>query len=209
MAIGEKFPVVMGTEKAATNGIATLDENGILSENQRPSASDLGVVPVTRKINDKTLGENINLTADDVGARSSNWMPTADDILMPDGETTVSTALSKKVPILQTVPMITLTGLDMTEGTSNNGTIELRRIGNIVFVNFNFFTANDMLGEYTFATLPEGYHPNNFITFPMSIGSTGKAAYTIIRPDGICFTATNIESGYWLSACITYCTDSL
>lgn len=36
MAVGEKFPVVMGVEKAANNGVATLDAKGILVEDQWP-----------------------------------------------------------------------------------------------------------------------------------------------------------------------------
>lgn len=36
MAVGEKFPVVMRSEKAVNNGVATLDENGILVEDQWP-----------------------------------------------------------------------------------------------------------------------------------------------------------------------------
>lgn len=36
MAIGDKLPVVMATEKAIANGVATLDENGKLLESQLP-----------------------------------------------------------------------------------------------------------------------------------------------------------------------------
>ena len=38
------------------------------------------VVPTTRTVNDKPLSANITLNASDVGARPSNWMPTASDV---------------------------------------------------------------------------------------------------------------------------------
>lgn len=42
MAVGEKRSVVMGAEKAAPNGVATLGADGKLSENQRPDATGMG-----------------------------------------------------------------------------------------------------------------------------------------------------------------------
>lgn len=39
-----------------------------------------GLVPVSRTINGKNLSANITLTADDVSARSSSWMPNASDV---------------------------------------------------------------------------------------------------------------------------------
>lgn len=41
MAVGDKLPVVMGREKAAPSGVATLGADGILAEAQRPSASQI------------------------------------------------------------------------------------------------------------------------------------------------------------------------
>lgn len=41
MALGDKLFVVMGKEKAVPSGVATLDENGILAEAQRPSAAEI------------------------------------------------------------------------------------------------------------------------------------------------------------------------
>ena len=37
MALGDKLPVVMGKEKAVANGVATLDSDGKLAEEQRPT----------------------------------------------------------------------------------------------------------------------------------------------------------------------------
>ena len=42
MAVGEKRSVVMGAEKAAPNGVATLGADGKLAENQRPDATGMG-----------------------------------------------------------------------------------------------------------------------------------------------------------------------
>lgn len=43
-------------------------------------------VPITRTINGKSLGSNITLTASDVNARSSTWMPTAAQVgAIPSG----------------------------------------------------------------------------------------------------------------------------
>ena len=38
MAIGDKKPVVMGSDLAVPGGVATLGKDGILSESQRPDA---------------------------------------------------------------------------------------------------------------------------------------------------------------------------
>lgn len=44
MAAGDKFPVVMGEEKAAAYGVATLDADGVLALNQRPSADGINAM---------------------------------------------------------------------------------------------------------------------------------------------------------------------
>lgn len=45
-----------------------------------PTASQVGAVPTSRKVNGKALSSDISLSATDVGARSSTWMPTASDV---------------------------------------------------------------------------------------------------------------------------------
>lgn len=45
-----------------------------------PSASDVGAVPTSRKVNNKALSSDITLSASDVGARPNTWMPTASDV---------------------------------------------------------------------------------------------------------------------------------
>lgn len=42
-----------------------------------------GAVPVNRKINGKELTDDINLVASDVGARPSDWTPTASNVGAP------------------------------------------------------------------------------------------------------------------------------
>lgn len=60
---------IQNDEKGVANGIATLDEN--LKLEQLPTPEDISAVPITRKINNKALSDNITLTAKDVGALSN------------------------------------------------------------------------------------------------------------------------------------------
>lgn len=55
-------------------------DNVLASGNQASTPEDIGAVPITRKINNKELSNDITLTADDVGAKSMDWMPTAEDV---------------------------------------------------------------------------------------------------------------------------------
>lgn len=71
-------------------------------------------VPVTRKINKKALSSDVSLNAADVGARSSDWTPSAADVgAVPTSRTVNGKALSSNV---------TLTGADInvsgTDATS-------------------------------------------------------------------------------------------
>ena len=47
MALGDKLPVVMGKEKAAANGVATLGADGKLAEEQRPTPTEAGAADLT------------------------------------------------------------------------------------------------------------------------------------------------------------------
>lgn len=49
MAIGDKKPVVMGSDLAAPGGVAALGEDGVLSEGQRPDAEGVGAIPAAEK----------------------------------------------------------------------------------------------------------------------------------------------------------------
>lgn len=44
------------------------------------TASDVGAVPTTRKVNGKSLNADISLSASDVGARPNTWTPSASDV---------------------------------------------------------------------------------------------------------------------------------
>lgn len=44
------------------------------------TADQIGAVPTTRTVNGKPLSSNISLAAADVGARPSNWIPTASEV---------------------------------------------------------------------------------------------------------------------------------
>ena len=59
------------------------------------SAADVGAVPTSRTVNNKALSSNITLSASDVGARASTWVPSASDI-------TSGTLSSNRLP---TVPI--------------------------------------------------------------------------------------------------------
>lgn len=44
------------------------------------TAAQAGAVPTSRTVNGKALSSNISLSASDVGARASNWMPSTSDV---------------------------------------------------------------------------------------------------------------------------------
>lgn len=54
------------SEKGSANGVATLNGNSKLV--QIPAASDVGAVPTSRKVNNKSLSSDITVSAADVGA---------------------------------------------------------------------------------------------------------------------------------------------
>ena len=104
------------SEKNTANGIAGLNSSGKLV--QMPTASDIGAVPTTRKINNKSLSGDLTLSAADVsaiptseknaangiaGLNSSGklmQMPTASDIgAVPTGRTVNGKALSGNITL--------------------------------------------------------------------------------------------------------------
>lgn len=56
-------------EKGTANGVATLDGSGKLV--QMPTASDVGAVPTSRKVNGRALSSDINITSGDVFAQTT------------------------------------------------------------------------------------------------------------------------------------------
>lgn len=64
------------------------------------TAAEVGAVPTSRTVNGHALSDNISLTADDVGARSTNWTPTAADVgAVPTSRTVNGKALSANITL--------------------------------------------------------------------------------------------------------------
>lgn len=89
---------IQNDEKGVANGIATLDEN--LKLEQLPTPEDISAVPITRKINNKALSDNITLTAKDVGALSNtvNFPTKISDLENDVGFITEYTEIDPTVP---------------------------------------------------------------------------------------------------------------
>lgn len=88
------------------------------------TATQIGAVPTSRTVNGKALSGNIALTASDVGARPSTWMPTASEV----GATPASHANNKSNPhgvTASQVGALPITGgtmTDMVQFKPKNGT---------------------------------------------------------------------------------------
>lgn len=65
------------------------------------TATDVGAVPTSRTVNGKALSRNISLSASDVGARASTWMPTASEVGARPSSWTPSAADVGAVPTMQ------------------------------------------------------------------------------------------------------------
>lgn len=78
----------LGSVSVVETELAVLDSDGKIPYAQLP---DMDYVPTSRTVNGQELSQDINLTADNVGARPSTWTPTASDvgaIPNPSGGTT-------------------------------------------------------------------------------------------------------------------------
>lgn len=78
----------LGSVSIFETELAVLDSDGKIPYAQLP---DMDYVPTSRTVNGQELSQDINLTADNVGARPSTWTPTASDvgaIPNPSGGTT-------------------------------------------------------------------------------------------------------------------------
>lgn len=78
----------LGSVSVVETELAVLDSDGKIPYAQLP---DMDYVPTSRTVNGQKLSQDINLTADNVGARPSTWTPTASDvgaIPNPSGGTT-------------------------------------------------------------------------------------------------------------------------
>ena len=64
------------------------------------TASEVGAVPTSRKVNGKALNSDITLSASDVNARPSSWTPSASDIdAVPTSRTVNGKALSSDITL--------------------------------------------------------------------------------------------------------------
>lgn len=64
------------------------------------TADSLGAVPTTRTVNGKPLSSDVTLTAEDVGARDSSWVPSATDVgAVPTSRTVNGKPLSEDVTL--------------------------------------------------------------------------------------------------------------
>lgn len=74
--------------------------NKTLSNDINLNASDVGAVPTTRKVNSKPLSEDVTLSASDVKARPDTWTPTASDVkAVPITRTVNSKQLSEDITL--------------------------------------------------------------------------------------------------------------
>lgn len=99
-----------------------------------PSASDVGAVPTSRKVNGKALSSDITLSASDVSARPNTWTPSASDVgAVPTSRTVNGLALSSN---------ITLSASNVGALPTNPVQIELNHGGNATshggYIDFHF-----------------------------------------------------------------------
>lgn len=76
LALGETSQTAYRGDRGKT----AYDHSQTTGNPHNTTAADVGAVPTSTTINGQALTDNINLDAEDVGARPSTWMPTAEDI---------------------------------------------------------------------------------------------------------------------------------
>lgn len=90
--------VIEHVKNKANPHSVTAEQVGARPNTWTPSASDVGAVPTTRKVNNKALSGDITLTASDVGARPNTWTPSASDVgAVPTSRTINGKPLSANV----------------------------------------------------------------------------------------------------------------
>lgn len=116
-------------------GVSTYADYIIYGTHNKPTASDVGAVPVSRTINGKALSADITLSATDVGARPDTWMPTASEIGAVGADHTHSGYASSADPVFT--------------GSLSRGRLDGKAIGTGSFAWGNYVVAS---GEYSFAS---------------------------------------------------------
>lgn len=115
-----------------------------------------GLVPITRKINNKALSADINLNASDVKARAETWTPTASEVgALPNTTTHLSgdVPISRKINNKALSADITLTASDV--GALTAQTIYDGDMNNLITVGLYRLQSN--------ANLPGNVHFGNAI----------------------------------------------
>lgn len=96
LALGE----TSSTAYRGDRGKTAYDHSQTTGNPHNTTAADVGAVPTSTTINGQALTDNINLDAEDVGARPSTWMPTATDVgAVPTSRTVNSKALSTNITL--------------------------------------------------------------------------------------------------------------
>lgn len=145
--------------------------HAIYHQGYKPTANDVGAVPVTTTVNGKPLTSNITLEASDVNARPDTWLPTPQEIGAISSSTTINgKPLSANVSLNATdvgaLPIAggTLTGkLQVNSGgnafniyaPSNSSAYLEAKVGNVSqwYVGMGASGSNDVnLSSYTHGT---------------------------------------------------------
>lgn len=107
------YPVtsVNGKTGAVTVDVPSVPSWAMATSKPSYTASEVGAVPTSRKVNGKALSADISLSASDVGARASTWTPSAAEVKSALGYTPANQATT-----------ITITGKD-ADGETHTFTV--------------------------------------------------------------------------------------
>ena len=125
MATGQKISELTAASTASSSDVLAGVQSGVTKRfplsvlltwiQSQITAAGIGAVPTTRTVNSKALSADVSLNASDVGARASDWMPTAAQVgaaVPPDiGSISLSASWNGAGPYSQTV---TVSGATVT-----------------------------------------------------------------------------------------------
>ena len=146
---------------------AISDDNNVgLEVLLEEKANDNEVVPITRTINGKALSSNISLTAADVGARPSNWVPSISDL----GVTATAAELNKLDGVTATTAE-----LNCVDGVTSNIQTQLNaKVPTTRTINGKALSSNISLTASDVGALPiSGGTMNDYSRINIPDSSTG------------------------------------
>ena len=112
--------------------------------------ASIGAVPDTRTVNGKALSSNVNLDAEDVGARADNWMPTASDVGAASPPAVASISLSSSWsgggPYYQSV---TVTGATVTANSKVDIQLTAAQISSLISAGVTGLVIENNAGTLT------------------------------------------------------------